>query len=255
MILAADIGNSNIVLGGLTDGKVSFQERIRTDRQKTAAEYAADIRNACNLHHVSAEDTGGAVLCSVVPEVTSNLSAAISDFTGRSVLTVTSDLDTGLSMEHMDSPHSVGTDLIVEAAGASDYYGTPVAVFDLGTASTCCVVDDKRNYIGEMIYPGIRISLDALSQRCSQLPVIDVAAPADFIAHNTVDSMKSGIIYSNAAIIDGMTAQIEEELGHPVITVVTGGFAGTIAPFCRKKIILDDELIMKGLYVIYQRNR
>ena len=128
-------------------------------------------------------------------------------------------------------------------------------IFDMGTATTVCVVDRKKNYIGGMILPGVRTSLDALTARAAQLSGIDLEAPKRVIGKNTIECMKSGVIYSNAAALDGIVDRIEEELGQKITVVATGGLARKIIPHCKREILLDEDLLLKGLLIIYEKNK
>ena len=162
-------------------------------------------------------------------------------------------LKTGLNIL-MDNPAQVGSDLIVGAVAGIAEYPLPLTIIDMGTATTICVIDGNKNYIGGMILPGLRVSLDSLTSRTSQLPRISLDPPKRLIGKNTSECMKSGILYGNASWIDGMIDRIEEDLGQKTTVVATGGLAGTIIPLCRHNIILDDELLLKGLLLIYQKN-
>lgn len=254
MLLTADIGNSNIVLGGLDHEKTYFNERISTDHSRGEIEYSVLIYGVLLKYNLKKEDFDGAILCSVVPEVTMKLKGAIEDVLHLQVILVGPNLKTGLNII-MDNPASVGADLYAGAVGAVKEYGAPVIVFDLGTASTAIVVDKDKNYIGGMILPGMRISLDALSARCSQLPGIDIRPPRQLIGKNTIDCMTSGIVYSNAAILDGLIDRIEDELGTPATAVATGGLAKFVVPYCRRKVELNEDLLLKGLMEIYEMNK
>ena len=154
----------------------------------------------------------------------------------------------------MDNPAQVGSDLIVGAVAGIAEYSLPLVLIDMGTATTICVIDSKKNYIGGMILPGLRVSLDSLTSRTSQLPRISLDPPKRLIGKNTIECMKSGILYGNASCLDGMIDRIEEDLGEPVTVVATGGLAQKIIPLCRHSIIPDDELLLKGLLLIYEKN-
>ena len=155
----------------------------------------------------------------------------------------------------MDNPAQVGSDLIADAVGAIGEYESPMIIFDMGTATTVCVVDGKKNYIGGMILPGVRTSLDALTARAAQLSGIDLEAPKRVIGKNTIECMKSGIVYSNAALIDGVILRMEEELGEKATVIATGGLAKSIVPYCKEEVILNDDLLLKGLLRVYLKNR
>ena len=154
-----------------------------------------------------------------------------------------------------DNPAQLGSDLVVDSVAAIAEYPVPLLVFDMGTANTVCVIDKNKNYIGGMIYPGIGVSLDSLTANASQLGGISLEAPEHIIGKNTVECMKSGTIYSAAAAIDGIIDRLAEELDGDVTVVATGGLAGKIVPHCRREIRLDEDLLLKGLAVIYQKNQ
>lgn len=254
MILAVDIGNTNTVIGGIDRKKTYFIERVSTDRKKTALEYAILIRDTLSFHGIKRGDIEGAIMSSVVPPVTQAVKGAIRKVFGMAPMVVSAGMKTGMNIR-MDNPASVGSDLITDAIGALRYYKAPLIIFDLGTASTVSVVDASRNYIGGMIIPGIMVSLDAMTMRASQLPGIELTPPKKLIGTNTIDCMKSGVIYSNAAMIDGISERVEEELGQKATAVATGGLAKLIVPYCRKDVKLDEDLMLKGLLEFYEKNK
>lgn len=253
MILAIDIGNTNIVLGCIDNRNILFTERISTDQQKTDLEHAISVKTVLELHNIKPSCISGAIIASVVPPITSLISSAVKKITGCTAMVVGPGIRTGLNIL-MDNPASVGADLIVGAVAAIAEYPCPLIIIDMGTATTFAVVDEKKNYIGGMILPGIRVSLDSLTSRTSQLPRISLDPPKRLIGRNTIDSMKSGILYGNASCIDGMTERIMDELGMRTTVIATGGLAETITPLCRQNIILDNELLLKGLLLIYEKN-
>lgn len=253
MVLAIDIGNTNIVIGCFEDKKILFIERVSTNRGATDLEYAAMIRTAIHIHGFNSGTLTGAIISSVVPSVTGTVKRAIEKYAKIKVLVVEPGLKTGLSIK-VDNPAQVGSDLVVDAVAGTNHYPTPLIIIDMGTATTISVIDRSKSYLGGMILPGVAISSDALTGRTSQLPHIAFEAPKNVIGKNTVDCMKNGIMYSNACAIDGIVDRIEEELGERCTVVATGGLAGMITPLCRRDIILDDDLLLKGLMIIYNKN-
>ena len=253
MILAIDIGNTNIVMGCIRDRKILFTERISTDLSKTDLEHAISIKTVLELHHIVPSEISGAIIASVVPPITSLIREALRKITGCTAMIVGPGVKTGLNIQ-MDNPAAVGADLIVGAVAAIDEYPCPLVIVDMGTATTLAVVDKNRNYIGGMILPGLRVSLDSLTSRTSQLPRISLDPPRQLIGKNTIDCMRSGVLYGNASCIDGMVERIEDELGSPVTVIATGGLAGTITPLCKHQVFLDDELLLKGLLLLYEKN-
>ena len=217
-------------------------------------EYAIDIKMVLDIHGIRPETIEGAIISSVVPQLTKIVKLATEKIIRKETLIVGPGVKNGMNIL-IDNPGAMGSDLVADAVAAIDEYDVPLVVFDLGTATTVCVVDEKKNYIGGMIYPGVNTALNALARNASQLNNISLDEPKQLIGRNTIECMKSGVIYSNAAAIDGIIERIEDEMGCPVTAVATGGLARVITPFCRKKVILDEDLLLKGLWVIYKKNR
>lgn len=253
MILAIDIGNTNIVLGCIKDRKILFTERLSTDQAKTDLEHAISIKMVLELHNINPREVEGAIIGSVVPPITTLIKDALYKITGCNAMIVGPGVKTGLNIL-MDNPAQVGSDLIVGAVAGIAEYTLPLVLVDMGTATTICVIDEHKNYIGGMILPGLRVSLDSLTSRTSQLPRISLDPPKRLIGKNTIECMKSGILYGNAACIDGMIDRIEADLGQKTTVVATGGLAGKIIPLCSHDVILDDELLLKGLLLLYEKN-
>lgn len=253
MILAVDIGNTNIVIGCIEQEKIYFVERVSTNISKTELEYVVEFKTLLELYKIKMEEITGCIIASVVPPLTNIVKISLEKLLRVTPLIVGPGVKTGLNIL-MDNPGQVGSDLIVNAVAGLKYYGAPIIMIDMGTATTISVVDDKKNYIGGMILPGVKVSLESLVNRTSQLPRISLEAPKKIIGKNTIDCMKSGIIMGQAACMDGMIERIWDELGYQVPVVATGGLAGCIVPYCKKKIICDNELTLKGLNIIYQKN-
>ncbi len=253
MILAIDIGNTNIVLGCIENKKILFTERLSTVQSRTSLEYAISFKTVMELHDIPADSVTGAIIDSVVPPLTSLVTDALKKIVGCDAMIVGPGIRTGLNIL-MDNPAQVGADLIVGAVAGITDYACPLILIDMGTATTISVIDDKKNYIGGMILPGLQVSLDSLTSRTSKLPRIGLDPPKRLIGRNTIDCMKSGILYGNASTIDGMIDRIQEEIGMSCTVVATGGLAGRIIELCRHEIILDDELLLKGLWYIYEKN-
>ena len=254
MILAIGIGNTNIVVGCIDKEKTCFIERISTVRTKTELEYAVDIKTILELHDIPADTLEGCILSSVVPQITDIVRIAGEKVLEKPMMVLGPGIKTGLNIL-MDNPASLGADLVADSVAGIAYYPTPLIVIDMGTATTLCVVDEKKNYIGGMILPGVGVALDALTSRASQLSGIAIEAPKRIIGKNTIECMKSGVLYSNAGAIDGCIERLEEELGQKCTVVATGGLAKKIIPHCKREIILDEDLLLKGLLVIYEKNK
>lgn len=254
MILAIDIGNTNIVIGCIEERKCVFVERLSTVRTKTELEYAIDIKSVLDIYHIRRDDLDGGIISSVVPEITTVAKLAVEKILKKEPLVVGAGIKTGLNIR-IDNPAQLGSDLVVDSVAALAEYPAPMLIFDLGTANTVCVIDKNKNYIGGMIYPGIGVSLESLTAHASQLGGIGLEPPEHIIGKNTVECMKSGTLYSAAAAIDGLIDRLCDELEGDVTVIATGGLAKKVVPYCRRKIILDDDLLLKGLAVIYRKNK
>ncbi|MDO4647142.1 MAG: type III pantothenate kinase [Eubacteriales bacterium] len=254
MILAIDIGNTNIVVGALDKESTYFIERISTVRTKTELEYAVDLKTILDIYHIKRDQLEGCIISSVVPQITNIFKLAAEKILKKEVMVLGPGIKTGLNIL-MDNPATLGADLVAGAVAGISYYPLPLIVIDMGTATTLCVVDEKKNYIGGMILPGVGVSLDALTAHASQLSGIGIEAPKRIIGKNTIECMKSGVLYSSAGAMDGCIDRLEEELGQTCTVVATGGIAKKIVPYCKRKIILDEELLLKGLLIIYEKNK
>ena len=254
MILAIDIGNTNIVVGCIDQEKTYFIERLSTVRTKTELEYAVDLKTVVDIYHIKRTDIEGCIISSVVPQITNAVKLAAEKVLHKEPMVLGPGVKTGLNIM-MDNPGQLGADLVANAVAGIHEYPLPLAIIDMGTASTVSVVDEKKHYVGGMIFPGMGVSLDALTAHASQPSGISIEAPKRIIGKNTIECMKSGVIYSNAAALDGIVDRIEEELGQKITVVATGGLARKIVPHCRREILLDEDLLLKGLLIIYEKNR
>ena len=254
MIIAVDIGNTNIVVGGIEADHVLFTERLSTRTDKTELEYAIDFKLIFELHSISRAQVEGSIISSVVPPLSNIVKTALTKLSPKEPLIVGPGVKTGLSIR-IDNPTQLGSDLVVTAVAAIAAYPVPSIIIDMGTATTASVVNSKKQYVGGMILPGVGVSLDALTARASQLSGISIDAPRHVIGKNTIECMKSGVLYSNAAALDGIIDRIEEELGEKATVVATGGLAKKIVPHCKREIILDEELLLRGLLIIYEKNK
>ena len=254
MILAIDMGNTNIVIGCIDDDKTYFVERLSTDRSQTALEYAVGFKTVLDIYNIDSSQIEGSIISSVVPPLTNVLSDAVSKIIGKRPLIVGPGLKTGLNI-HMDNPKEVGSDLIVDAVAGISEYGAPLIIIDMGTATTMSFIDKNKNYCGGVIIPGVRISMDALASRAAQLFKVSLEKPDNVIGKNTSDCMESGLVLGNASCIDGMIDRFHEEIGYETKVIATGGLAGVIIPLCKHDITIDDTLLLKGLKVIYDKNK
>lgn len=254
MLLAIDIGNTNLVIGCFQGDELKFKARIATDYSRTSDQYGVEIKNMMEAYGVRVSDIDDCIISSVVPPVFNSVRTGVWKVIGKQPMVVGPGLKTGLNI-HVDVPSQVGSDRIVIAVAALAEYKAPLILMDLGTATTIEVVEPENRYLGGVIFPGVKVSLEALSSRAAQLPGISLDKPKQVIGKNTVDCMRSGMMYGTAAMIDGLVERMEAELGHECTLIATGGMAQFITPLCKRDIILDKNLLLKGLYVIYKKNK
>ena len=254
MILTIDIGNSNIMLGGFEGDTLSFVVCISTETQKTSDEYASKILGVLALYGVGRENVKGAIISSVVPPLNSVMKEAVKLIWGIDSLMVGPGIKTGINI-HCDTPSSVGADLICACVAANGIYGSPSLIVDMGTATKITVVNEKGAFIGVSIMPGVLMGLNSLAEDTAQLPKVELEAPRSAIGKNTTDSMRSGIVFGNAAMVDGMIDRINEETGEVLNVYATGGMASLIVPLCKHEIHVDEHLVLKGLNILYHKNK
>lgn len=254
MVFALDVGNTNIVFGCIDNGRIVFEGRLETDRGKTDMEYAALIKSILDIRKIDIGCVDGAIISSVVPPVNTALKHAVRMVFGCDAYVVDIKSNHGLIID-IDRPETLGHDLITAAVAAAAEYEPPVIIFDLGTATTISVLDKDLRYIGSVITTGLRLSQQALSANASQLPGISLEAPESVIGKNTQDAMKSGLIIGCAAMMDGMIDRIERELGMSATVITTGGFSPAVTELCTHRAICDKDLLLKGLWILYQRSR
>lgn len=254
MILAIDIGNTSIALGGFVDNELKFVVRLSTDVTKTEDEYASKILNILSLHGVERENVEGAIISSVVPPLNAIMKSAIMLAYGVEPLMVCPGIKTGIGIL-CDSPSSVGADLICSCVAANTLYSAPALIIDIGTATKMIVTNKNGAFIGVSIIPGVMMGLKALANGTAQLPQVGLEAPATVVGKNTVDCMKSGIIFGHASMMDGMIERINAEVGENLPVIVTGGYAKVIVPHCNHEMVIDEYLVLKGLNIIYNKNK
>ena len=254
MILTVDIGNSNIVLGGVEGEQILFEARLRTDPTKTSDEYCIDLKMILEVYDVQSADVEGAIIASVVPQVLNSVQTALKKLIGKTALVVGPGLKTGLNIK-VENPSQTGADLVVGCVAALREHKAPLIVIDMGTATTVVVLDKDGAFIGGSISPGVKISLDALTDRTALLPGLQLDQPKKAIGRNTIDCMRSGIMLGNACMLDGLVDRMEEELGYKTTVVATGGIAKFVVPMCKREMIYDKDLLIKGLAILYRENR
>lgn len=254
MLLAIDIGNSNVVIGCLNQQNETISLfRMVTDLKKTEDEYAAGMLTILTHNGIDCSAFEGAIICSVVPPLTEIFRIAVEKLTGHRALVVGTGIKTGLNIM-IENPASLGSDLVAAAVAAMAAFPQPVIIIDMGTATTMTVVDEGSRFIGGAIIPGVALSMNALSSGTSLLHKVPMEAPKKCINGTTSECMQSGAVFGNASLLDGMIDRFEAELGKSAAVVATGGIAPKIIPYCHHEIIYDEDLLLKGLGIIYRKN-
>lgn len=253
MVLAIDVGNTNIVVGVYDDERLCFISRLASDQNRTADETAVQLRAVLSIHDIEIKDIDGAIISSVVPLITDPLANAIKLLTGKMPIIVGPGMKTGINIG-IDNPAQLGSDLLVDSVAASALYPKPVIVADMGTATTLTVVNEKNTIVGGAILPGVRTSLNALTANTAQLQQVSIEAPKRAIGSNTIDCMKSGVVFGNASMLDGMIDRFNEELGSECFVVATGGLSEVISQHTKHKIVHNPNLLLEGLYLLYKKN-
>ncbi len=253
MVLAIDIGNTNITLGCFEGDKLSLVARLATVSTKTGDEYAVLLLNILAIHNIDKSAIKGAIISSVVPPLNAAMNKAVESIYGVKPINVGPGIKTGINI-HCDTPSSVGADLICGCVAAHHLYGSPSLIVDMGTATKMMVVNSKGAFIGVSIIPGVRMGMQALAMGTAQLPQVSLEAPTAALGKNTVDCVKSGVVYGNAALIDGMIDRIYEELGEELPVLATGGLCPVVIPHCKHRITIDENLVLKGLNILYKKN-
>lgn len=254
MILTIDIGNTNITLGGFEGNDIRFVSRLSTNHSATEDELAVRILGSLALHKTDSKDVTGVIIASVVPPINNAVKKAVRFIFGIESVFVGPGIKSGIGIQ-CDMPSSVGADLIAASVAAHYIYGSPCLIIDIGTATKMTVVNEKGAFIGTSIIPGVLMGLNALSEGTAQLPKISLEKPNAVIAKNTADCMRSGVLYGNASMIDGMIDRINEEFGENLKVYATGGMAPLIIPLCKHGITVDEQLVLKGLNILYQKNK
>ena len=254
MLLAVDIGNTNVVIGCLDEqNRVIKLFRMVTDLKKTEDEYAAGIAMILQMGGMDPNAFEGAIICSVVPPLTEIFRKAAEQFTGRKAVVVGAGIKTGLNIM-IENPASLGSDIVAASVAAMQEFPLPVIVVDMGTATTITVIDEGNRFLGGAIVPGVALSLNALSAGTSLLQTVPIDAPKKVISDTTIACMQSGAIYGNASMLDGMIDRFEQQLGRKASLVATGGIASKVVPHCKHEIVYDEDLLLRGLGIIYRKN-
>lgn len=254
VILTVDVGNTNIVLGGFENDILKFTSRMATQASKMEDQYAIEFADIIRLYGYKPSHFDGAIISTVVPQLIPVLKSALKKLFKCKVIVVGPGLKTGLNIR-IDNPAILGSDLVCAAVGALKKYTPPLIIFDLGTATTISAIDKNGVFLGGSIFPGVKVSLDALSRSTAQLPYISTELESEtVIGANTIDSMKSGIVLGTASMMEGMIDRYRAILGEETTVLATGGLAPSIAVHCHRDVIIDSDLLSDGLYAIYKKN-
>ncbi len=253
MIFAINIGNTHTSFCPISGGEMGEIFKIATDKSDTAYGYGAKIKQIFDIAEICVSSFEGAIISSVVPPVTESVKKAVELLCGITPLVVGAGVKTGLNIS-IDDPGTVASDLVATATAAKEHYPLPCIIINTATATTITLVSADGKYKGGAIYPGIDLSLSALAENASLLPQIELAPPKRAVSTNTVDSMKSGIIYGSAGAVDGILYAFEKELDASPSIVATGKNATLLQKYCNHKILCDEKLLFKGLYIIYNKN-
>ena len=261
MLLAIDVGNTNVVLGVFKEYALTNSWRVATLRERTADEFGILLSDLFDDRHVDKASIAGVIMASVVPPLTSTMIDMIRRYFDRDVLVVDAETTIGMPIRY-DRPDEVGADRLVNSVAAFERFGRPrggpVVVVDFGTATTFDAISAKGEYLGGVICPGVQISADALFQRAARLPRVDVRKPAALIGRTTVESMQAGLFYGYVALVDGIVDRMRRELesggGSPATCIATGGMAGVIAVETTAIEQIDPDLTLHGLQIVWERN-
>ena len=253
MILVTDIGNTNTVFGVFDGDSLVLESRIDTDRNRMADQYSVIMKQVFDLYKVDRSEIDGAVISSVVPPVGDQLKISVQKLFGVTPLMVGAGVKTGLNIR-IDDPSTLGADLACGAAAAKELYPLPCIVIDLGTATKVFAVDKSGAMIGGIIAPGVRISLEALARGAASLPMISLDGHSPVIGTNTVDCMRSGVLYGHAGMLDSFIDRFQEQLGEATV-VATGGFIHVLKDYCKHEFIVNPQLVMDGMRIIYHKNK
>jgi len=254
MLLAIDVGNTNITIGAYEGEVLSFTTRLETNTRMTSDQYACQIKNVLSLYKKDLSDIEDCIIASVVPNVQTAICNALTTACEIVPMTVGPGVKTGLNIK-IDNPAQLGADFVAGAVGAIAEYTLPCIVIDMGTATTIGVIDATGSFVGGSICAGVRLTLKALTENTAQLPSIEITAPPHTIGTNTTDCMKSGLVIGTSAMIDGLIMRTEAELGEKPTVVATGGLASKIVKYCTTDIIINDNLLLDGLRIIYEKNK
>lgn len=253
MLFVIDVGNTNIVVGFYEGDVLKSSYRMATDKNKSSDEIGLFFSQLLDHEKIKKEEIGDVIISSVVPTIMHSLENAVKKYVGIVPLVVNGSLDLGINILY-DDPKEVGADRLVNAVAVNKLYGGPAVIIDFGTATTFCVMDNSNNYLGGVIYPGLKISMNALVEKTSKLPRVEIIRPEKVIGKNTVDSMRSGIVFGYAGMVDAIVSRIKKETDTPeMLVIATGGLSALIAKESETIQTIDKNLTLEGLKIIYDR--
>lgn len=254
MLLVLDIGNSNIILGVYRDGQLKHHWRIGTDQQKSEDQYAMIIKSLFDYEEIKMKEIRGVIISSVVPQMMHVFELMCNKYFNTSPMIIGPGIKTGLNIKY-ENPREVGADRIVNAVAGIHLYGSPLIIVDFGTATSYCYINEEKQYLGGAIAPGIQISAEALYNRASKLPRIEIAKVKNVIGRNTINAMQSGILYGYVGQVEGIVKRMKSQTNTDPTVIATGGFASLIANESKVIDIVDPFLTLKGLQIIYEKNK
>lgn len=253
MLICIDVGNTHIVIGIYKDVNLLSSFRFKTDANITEDEYGIKLKNILNICNITTEEIEGAIISSVVPTMDSILEKMIIKYLDITPIFVGPGIKSGINIK-IDDPRQLGSDLLVGAVAAVSKYGYPVIIIDMGTATTLSVVNSNQDFIGGIIIPGVISSTSSLIKATSRLEEAKFDKPKYLVGRNTVNSIQSGMIYGTSSMLDGLIRKVKKENGESPV-ILTGGIANRIAPFLEEEVILDNNLILDGLRILYEKNK
>ena len=251
MLFVIDVGNTNVVLGFFDGAELKASYRMATDKNRSSDEIGMFFLHIFSDSGILRNEIEDVIISSVVPPIMHSLENAVKRYIGKRAHIITAETPLGINIR-IDNPKELGADRIVNAFAACELYGAPAVIIDFGTATTFCAVDAARNYLGGVIYPGLKISLEALVEKTAKLPRVEIVRPDEVIGKNTVNCMQSGLVYGYAGMVDAVSRRIKKQLGAPDAQVIaTGGLSKLISGESEEIGVVDRNLTLNGLRLIY----